>query len=73
MIGRRIGARIWMVRCRRIGTQCRFRIEIMELQVPRTANPSDDIRTVMTAMQVQFEAWIREAPDQWMWSNRRWS
>jgi KDO2-lipid IV(A) lauroyltransferase len=26
----------------------------------------------MTHMQEQFETWIREAPEQWMWSNRRW-
>jgi KDO2-lipid IV(A) lauroyltransferase len=24
-------------------------------------------------MQRQFEDWIRDAPEQWMWSNRRWS
>jgi Kdo2-lipid IVA lauroyltransferase/acyltransferase len=73
MIARRVGARIWMARCLRVGTASRFRIELKELQVPRTANQSEDVRSITTAMQRQFEAWIREAPEQWMWSNRRWS
>jgi KDO2-lipid IV(A) lauroyltransferase len=73
MIARRTGARIWMARCLRVGTASRFRIEMKELKVPRTANASDDVRTVTAAMQAQFEAWIRENPEQWMWSNRRWS
>lgn len=73
MIGRRVGARIWMARCLRIGTTSRFRIELKELKVPRTANQGDDIRTIMVEMQRQYETWIREAPEQWMWSNRRWS
>jgi len=73
MIGRRVGARVWLARCLRIGTASRFRIEIRELKVPRTANQADDIRAVMVEMQQQFEAWVREAPEQWMWSNRRWS
>ena len=73
MIARRVGARVWMSCCRRMGTQSRFEIELKELKVPRTGNQAEDIRAVMTAMQSQFEIWIREAPEQWMWSNRRWS
>jgi KDO2-lipid IV(A) lauroyltransferase len=73
MIARRVGARIWLSRCKRIGKQSRFEIELKELRVPRTANQAEDIRWTMVHMQQQFEAWIREAPEQWMWSNRRWS
>lgn len=73
MIARRIGSRIWMSRCRRIGTDSRFEIDIKELRVPRSLNQSEDVRWIMSEMQKQFEAWIREMPEQWMWSNRRWS
>ena len=38
----------------------------------RTASQADDIKAVTAAMQKQFEDWIREAPDQWSWNNRRW-
>lgn len=73
MIARRVGSRMWMSRCKRIGTGSRFEIEIKELRVPRTKNQSEDVRWIMTEMQRQFEVWVREAPEQWMWSNRRWS
>ena len=73
MIARRVGSRIWLARCTRIGEASRFRIEVKELKVERTASAADDIRTTTAAAQRQFEAWIREAPEQWMWSNRRWS
>lgn len=73
LIARRTGARIWLARCLRVGTESRFEIEMRELKVPRTANLSDDIKVATADIQRQFEAWIREAPEQWMWSNRRWS
>jgi Kdo2-lipid IVA lauroyltransferase/acyltransferase len=73
MIARRLGTRIWLARCLRIGTESRFEVEIKELKVPRTANAGDDVKSITAAMQREFEAWIREAPEQWMWSNRRWS
>lgn len=72
MIARRVGARIWVGRCLRVGKQSRFRIEFKELKVPRTANASEDVKTITAAMQAQFEDWVREVPEQWMWSNRRW-
>jgi KDO2-lipid IV(A) lauroyltransferase len=73
MIARRTGARIWMSRCVRIGKESRFTIELKELKVPRSSNASEDVRETMAAMQRQFEVWVRDAPEQWMWSNRRWS
>jgi KDO2-lipid IV(A) lauroyltransferase len=72
MIARRVGARIWMSRCLRVGRQSRFTIELKELKVPRGANAADDVKWITAAMQEQFEAWIRETPEQWMWINRRW-
>ncbi|MBX9927088.1 MAG: lipid A biosynthesis acyltransferase [Hyphomicrobiaceae bacterium] len=73
LIARRVGARVWMARCLRVGTDSRFRIELKELRIPRTTNQSDDVKQALIAMNAQFEAWVREAPEQWMWSNRRWS
>ena len=72
MIARRVGARIWMGRCLRVGNQSRFEIEFKELKVPRTGNAADDVRWITAAMQAQFETWVRATPEQWMWSNRRW-
>ncbi len=73
LIARRTGARIWLARCLRVGTSSRFEIDMKELKVPRTKNHAEDIRVATAAMQAEFEAWIREAPEQFMWSNRRWS
>lgn len=73
MIARRVGSRVWMSCCKRVGTSSNFEIEIKELRVPRTKNIGEDVRWIMVEMQKQFEAWVRESPEQWMWSNRRWS
>jgi KDO2-lipid IV(A) lauroyltransferase len=72
MIARHVGARIWMARALRIGHGSRFRIELKELQVTRTKNRDEDIHAITSAIFRQFEAWIREAPEQWMWWNTRW-
>lgn len=73
MIARRTGSRIWLARCVRVGRASRFKIEVKELKVAWTADVSGDIKATTAAAQRQFEAWIRDAPEQWMWSNRRWS
>lgn len=73
MIARRTGARIWMSRCIRQGSDSHFLIELKELRVPRSKNQGDDVKWITAAMTRQFEEWVREHPEQWMWSNRRWS
>ncbi|MGL1133818.1 hypothetical protein ACSTLP_24345, partial [Vibrio parahaemolyticus] len=55
MIARRVGARVWMARCLRVGTATKFRIELVELRIPRTANQCDDIRWATAEMTRQFE------------------
>jgi KDO2-lipid IV(A) lauroyltransferase len=71
MIARRVGARMWIGRCVRLGEASRFRLEVRELKVPRSANMGADVRSITAAMVAQFEAWIREHPEQWMWWNTR--
>ncbi len=72
MIARRVGARIWIGRCVRIGNRACFDINVNELTIPRTSNQAEDIRSITAAIQRHFETWIRETPEQFMWSNRRW-
>ena len=73
MLARRYGARMWIGRCMRVGRQTRFSVKVRELRIPRSADSEADIREVTGAIQAQFEEWIREAPGQYMWTNRRFS
>ncbi len=73
MLARRLGTRLWVGRCIRIGTGSNFKVAIKELKVPRTGDAEADIVWIVARMQEQFETWIREHPEQWMWSNRRYS
>lgn len=51
----------------------RFRIEGRGLILPRTDDKEADIQAGTEAIHAQFEAWIREYPEQWMWIHRKWS
>ena len=50
----------------------RFRLRIEEVPVPRTHDRDADVRTATAALQARFEAYVREAPGQWMWAHKRW-
>ena len=71
-IARHLGARIWLGCCVRIGTESRFRFEIREIDVPRTADKKADGAALTAEIFAVFEDWIREHPEQWMWWNTRW-
>jgi Kdo2-lipid IVA lauroyltransferase/acyltransferase len=50
----------------------RFSIQIEPVTVPRTNDRDADALAATAALQAQFEAFIRRAPEQWMWGHRRW-
>lgn len=71
LFARRLGARVWIVRCIRVGNGPQFRAEYTELQVDCTEDPEADIKLATARIAAQFEEWIRQSPEQWMWWQRR--
>jgi Kdo2-lipid IVA lauroyltransferase/acyltransferase len=49
-----------------------FTIRGARIPIPETNNREADAIAGTAALQKQFEAFIREAPEQWMWGHRRW-
>jgi KDO2-lipid IV(A) lauroyltransferase len=50
----------------------RFSIRIEPIFVPQTSDRDADALVATQALQRQFETFIREAPEQWMWAHRKW-
>jgi Kdo2-lipid IVA lauroyltransferase/acyltransferase len=50
----------------------RFSIRIAPISMPQTNNSAADALVATQALQLQYEAFIREAPEQWMWAHRKW-
>jgi KDO2-lipid IV(A) lauroyltransferase len=50
----------------------RFRIKAVRVPIPETNDRDADAVAATAALQGQFEAFIREAPEQWMWGHRKW-
>ena len=50
----------------------RFVIKGERIPVPETNDREADAIVATAALHKQFEAFIREAPEQWMWAHRKW-
>ncbi len=50
-----------------------FRLDAMEVPVARTDDRDADILAATVALHEVFEAWIREHPEQWLWTHRKWA
>jgi Kdo2-lipid IVA lauroyltransferase/acyltransferase len=50
----------------------RFSIRIAPIAMPVTDDSAADALTATKTLHRQFEAFIREAPEQWMWAHRKW-
>jgi KDO2-lipid IV(A) lauroyltransferase len=51
--------------------RCRFEMQAVEIEVPRSGDRAEDMRVAMSGVQAAFEVWIRRWPEQWMWAHRR--
>ena len=49
-----------------------FICEYELLRFTPTGDRDADVLALTAQIHAQFEAWIREYPDQWMWAHRRW-
>lgn len=61
-------AKVVLGRGVRVGRQSRFVGETLVLKLPRTGNRRDDIVAATELMFRQFETWIRQHPEMWLWS-----
>jgi Kdo2-lipid IVA lauroyltransferase/acyltransferase len=50
----------------------RFVIRVEPVAIPRTDDHAADAIEGTKALHAQFEAFIRQAPEQWMWAHRKW-
>jgi KDO2-lipid IV(A) lauroyltransferase len=71
LIARMYGLKLYAVRVlRKPGV--RFEVRAAPIAVPVTLDRDADALAATAAVQAQFEAFLREAPEQWMWAHRRW-
>jgi Kdo2-lipid IVA lauroyltransferase/acyltransferase len=50
----------------------RFVIRAARVEIPHTSDHAADAIAGTAALHAQFEAFIRQAPEQWMWAHRKW-
>lgn len=71
LIARHTDAWMWVARTVRLGTQSRFRLDAVRLDLPATDDKRLDAHRATRMIFKQFEVWIREHPEQWQWWNIR--
>ena len=50
----------------------KFLVRLRPVAVPVTDDREADVAAATAGVQAQFEVFLRQAPEQWMWAHRRW-
>ena len=72
LLARVAGLPLYAVRVKRVGG-VHFSVNIEPVEVPVSEDRDADVLSATAALQARFEEFIRETPEQWMWSHRRWA
>ena len=72
LLARASGLPLYAVRVKRVGG-AHFSMNIEPVAVPVSDDRDADVLAATAALQARFEEFIRETPEQWMWSHRRWA
>lgn len=68
----RFDAPLLPVHCERL-PGVRFKLTFhAPLEVIKTDNRKDDVKTILTTVNAMLESWIRNSPGQWLWLHNRW-
>ncbi len=68
----RYGLPVYFGAAVRRGRGFRYDVVVKRYEVAPTADPEADARRLLEAFHAQMEAWIRSAPEQYLWMHRRW-
>lgn len=66
-----LGAKLYYGHVTRRGG-ARFLIDIVEIPVVKSDDREADVQALTQALQSEIEKRVRENPEQWLWSHRRW-
>ena len=67
------GAPLMLVVTRRLDNKFHFELIIKgPIRIEPTGNKHEDIKRLTQAVNDEFEKVVRECPEQWLWSHRRW-
>jgi KDO2-lipid IV(A) lauroyltransferase len=71
LLARKTGLPLYAIAAFR-APKVRFVIRAGRVEVPHTDDHAADAVAGTAALHAQFEAFIRQAPEQWMWAHRKW-
>jgi Kdo2-lipid IVA lauroyltransferase/acyltransferase len=67
------GAPLLLVVTRRLDNDFHFELIVKgPIEITPTGNKQEDIKLLTNKINEEFEAVLRERPEQWLWSHRRW-
>ncbi|MEP3630807.1 MAG: lauroyl acyltransferase [Hyphomicrobiales bacterium] len=67
----KVGLPVFLTQIRRTNG-ANFTLDMVKIDIEKSGDQQHDIETLTQACHSQFEEWIKDQPEQWMWAPYRW-